>query len=113
MGKRYLLFMDLILVWLSAGIADVTSFEIIRVVRGPSFTTPPPAGMVGFLFLFSVLVVLFANVHGLYACLWQKSFGEEVTYLGESIGSAALVLTASMYLVGRGRHRSCAGPTMT
>jgi len=98
-GRRYLLFIDLILVWISAGTANLLTFHWMKAVR-PSFIIPSPSGIVGFLFLFSILVVLFANLHGLYACIWQKSFGEEVKHLGESIGSAALMLIASLLLVG-------------
>jgi exopolysaccharide biosynthesis polyprenyl glycosylphosphotransferase len=95
-----MLFVDLLLVWLSAGIANIASIYFVKMVRGPGFTIPPPAGLVGFLFLFSILVVLFVHIHGLYVRIWQKSFGEEVKYLGESICSAAVVLIAVLFLVG-------------
>jgi exopolysaccharide biosynthesis polyprenyl glycosylphosphotransferase len=99
-GKRYLLFLDLILVWLSAGITNIWSFYVMRAARGASFTIPTAVGQMGFLFLFSVLVVLFVETHGLYARLWQKSFAEEVKYLGESICCAALVVIVAMYMLG-------------
>jgi exopolysaccharide biosynthesis polyprenyl glycosylphosphotransferase len=98
--KRYLLFLDLILVWISAGIANIGSFYVMKAARGASFNMPTTVGQMGFLFLFSVLVVLFIDTHGLYARLWQKSFGEEVKCLGESLCSAALVLIVAMFMVG-------------
>jgi exopolysaccharide biosynthesis polyprenyl glycosylphosphotransferase len=112
-GKRYLLFIDLVLVWLSAGVADMVSLYFAKAVRGPSFAIPPPAGLLGFLFLFSVLVVLYAHIHGLYARFWQKSFAEEVKYLGKSVCSAALVLIAVLLLVGtRAVSVLALGPTI-
>jgi hypothetical protein len=96
-GRRYLLFIDLLIVLFTGGMVGIIFSYSLRTINGAA-STPLPSEMLGFLFLLSVLVVLFINVHGLYASTWQRSFQEEVKHLGESIGCAALVLVVVLFM---------------
>ncbi len=97
-GRRYLLFFDLFLIWLCAGIAHLVFSFSLRLERGHEIALPFNSGLWGLILLFSVLVVLFANNNGLYQRIWQRRIEEEIKCLGESVASASLVLAASIYL---------------
>jgi len=61
-------------------------------------TSAFPEGTAGFLLLFSILIVLFARIHGLYELPWKKGSREDFGLLGKSVLSAAMVSGSCIYL---------------
>ncbi len=57
-----------------------------------------PAGAAGFLLLFSILIVLFARIYGLYELPWKKGSREDFDSLGKSVLSAVAVAWGCIYL---------------
>jgi exopolysaccharide biosynthesis polyprenyl glycosylphosphotransferase len=52
------------------------------------------------MFLFSVLVVLFADLRGFYEIPWKRSYWEDLKLLADSVMSAAIVTGTGSYLAG-------------
>jgi len=97
---KFFLAIDLCLVWLSTGIAR---FVVLATTRGmqnswrQGFFRATP---LGFMFLFSVLVVLFADLRGLYDLASKRSYQEDLKRLADAIICAAIVTGADSYLRG-------------
>jgi exopolysaccharide biosynthesis polyprenyl glycosylphosphotransferase len=100
--RRFFLVADLWLAWISIGIAHLV---LAACARGMQNTWPqqfPGPAPFGFLFVFSVLVVLFANLRGLYELPWRRSYGEDLKLLADSVLCAGIVTAAGSYLAGNG-----------
>ena len=97
---RFFLVVDLCLVWASAGIAQLIHFGCTQGWHeswGPEFITAIPLDLV---FLYSVLVVLFANSHGLYEFPAKRNFRDDLKLLAETVLCSAIVVGAGAYLGG-------------
>ncbi|MGB7437978.1 MAG: sugar transferase, partial [Candidatus Acidiferrum sp.] len=90
LGGRYLMFFDLMFIWLSAGLAG--SLAILYSNVEPDAGQHFDSALWGLLFLFSVLVVLFANSTGVYRNFWKRGLKEEITSLGGALVSASVVV---------------------
>jgi exopolysaccharide biosynthesis polyprenyl glycosylphosphotransferase len=104
---KFFLVTDLCLVWVSAGIAH---FVLLANTRGMQnswcqeiFRVAP----LGFVFLFSVLVVLFADLRGSYDFSCKRSYQEDLERLADAVICAAIVTGADSYL--RGSRTGSAG----
>ena len=98
---RFFLVVDLCLVWASAGIAHRIHFVCTAGWRDswrPEFITAIPLDM---LFLYSVFVVLFSNLQGLYEFPAQRSFRDDLKLLAETVLCSAIVVGTGAYLGGR------------
>ena len=84
--------------WISAGIAQLFCSLCLKFTHRQSSPELFSSSLWGLLFLFSILVVLFANNNGLYRQIWQRRLDEEIKFLGESVASASVVLAASVFL---------------
>jgi exopolysaccharide biosynthesis polyprenyl glycosylphosphotransferase len=89
-------------VWVATGIAH---FILLANTRGMEnswrqefFRVAP----LGFMFLFSVLVVLFADLRGLYDFSCKRSYQEDLKRLADSVMCAGIVTGANSYLGGSG-----------
>ena len=83
-------FFDLLLVWISGETARGLVAAWSRNIHSAS-SAEFLSQSLGFLFLFSVLVVLFANAHGLYDFPWKRRIQEDLKLLAKSVASAAVV----------------------
>ncbi len=95
--RRFLFIFDFCLIWISAGaaLAIAQQFKVIPAkTRGTLF----PVGAAGFLLLFSILIVLFARIHGLYELPWKNRGRADFSLLTKSVFSAALVGASCTYL---------------
>ena len=92
--------LDMLLVWISGGIICGFAHMCGKKIHKPSSVEFFQPGWLGFLFLFSVLVVLFANIKGLYEFPWKRSVREDMKSLAASVASAALVVGFCFYLEG-------------
>lgn len=77
-------FLDLLLVWISGGVVCGIAHMCGRKIHNASSSEFFQPGSFGFLFLFSVLVVLFANTKGLYEFPWKQSVREDMKSLATS-----------------------------
>ena len=98
---KFFLFSDLCLVWTSAGIAHFLLFahthKGAQSAWGGEFLKAAPFG---FMFLFSVLVVLFADLRGLYDLSWKRSYREDLKRLVDAVLCAGIVTCADSFLGG-------------
>jgi len=85
------LFFDLLLVWISGGAACGLVAAWSRTIHNGSSPEFFLSESLGFLFLFSVLVVLFAHVLRLYDFPWKRRTREDLKLLAKSVASAAVV----------------------
>jgi exopolysaccharide biosynthesis polyprenyl glycosylphosphotransferase len=99
---KFFLVADLCLVWVGTGIAQ---FVLLANARGMQnswrqefFRVAP----LGFMFLFSVLVVLFADLRGLYDFSCKRSYREDLKRLADSVICAGIVTGVNSYLGGSG-----------
>ena len=88
---RKLCFVDLLVVWISGGTACGVEAAWSRNIHSASGAEFFVSESFGFLFLFSVLVVLFANIHGLYDFPWKRRIREDLKLLAKSVAAAAVV----------------------
>jgi exopolysaccharide biosynthesis polyprenyl glycosylphosphotransferase len=95
--RRFLFVFDLCLVWGSAGVAMLLPVYVRSAPSGTQESVFPP-GSAGFLLFFSVLIVLFAHVYGLYEVPWKKGLRRDLGLLAKSVLSAALIASACIYL---------------
>jgi exopolysaccharide biosynthesis polyprenyl glycosylphosphotransferase len=95
--RRFLFVFDLCLVWGSAGVAMLLAAHVRSATSDMQESVFPP-GSAGFLLFFSVLIVLFARVDGLYEVPWKKSLRCDLGLLAKSVLFAALITGACNYL---------------
>ena len=95
--RRFLFIFDLCLVWGSAGVAMLL-LAYLRSATSDTRESIYPPGSAGFLLFFSVLIVLFARIHGLYEVPWKKSLWCDLGLLAKSVLFAALITGACNYL---------------
>jgi exopolysaccharide biosynthesis polyprenyl glycosylphosphotransferase len=95
--RRFLFVFDLCLVWGSAGVAMLLPAYLRSATSGTREPIFPP-GSAGFLLFFSVLIVLFARIDGLYEVPWKKSLWYDLGLLAKSVLFAALITGACNYL---------------
>jgi exopolysaccharide biosynthesis polyprenyl glycosylphosphotransferase len=95
--RRFLFIFDLCLVWGSAGVAVLFSAHL-RFVTSETRELVFPSGSAGFLLFFSVLIVLFGRIYGLYEIPWKKSLWCDLGHLSKSVLFAALITGACNYL---------------
>ena len=93
---RKLCFFDLLVVWISGGTACGVEAAWSRNIHSASMEQLFGPESFGFLFPFSVLVVLFAITHGFYDFPWKRRIREDLTLLAKSVAAAAVV--AGFYL---------------
>jgi exopolysaccharide biosynthesis polyprenyl glycosylphosphotransferase len=97
-GMRGLLLVsDFCLVWGSAGAAMIllgNVRSVLSIGQAPVF----PRGAAGFLLFFSVLIVLFAKIFGLYEIPWKTSLRSDLASIVKSVLSAAAITGACNYL---------------
>jgi exopolysaccharide biosynthesis polyprenyl glycosylphosphotransferase len=94
----FLILSDLCLVWMSAALTYKASALYLRFWH---FATPGdlfPGQTAGFLFLFSILVVLLAHTCGLYTSPRSRRWRDEIRLLGISVLSAAVLTGFCLYL---------------
>ncbi|MFZ0964589.1 MAG: sugar transferase [Terriglobia bacterium] len=97
---RFFLAADLCLVWISAGIAPLVLLAFARDMQnswGQEFLRIAP---LGFMFLFSVLVVLFADLRGWYDFSGKRSYREDLKLLADVVLGAGIVTGTDSYLGG-------------
>jgi exopolysaccharide biosynthesis polyprenyl glycosylphosphotransferase len=95
--RRFLFVFDLCLVWGSAGLATLLPAYVKSAnggIREPIF----PPGSAGFLLFFSVLIVLFARIYGLYEVPWKKRLKSDLGLLAKCVSFAALITGTCNYL---------------
>ena len=97
---KFFLIADLCLVWISTGIAHVILLAYTRGMQNPWRQEFFRSGPLGFMFLFSVLVVLFADLRGLYDFSWKRSYQEDLKLLADSVLCAGIISGADSYLGG-------------
>jgi exopolysaccharide biosynthesis polyprenyl glycosylphosphotransferase len=90
-----LCFFDLLVVWISGGTACGLEVAWRRNIHNPSIAEFFGPESFGFLFLFSILVVLFGSMHGLYDSPWKRRNRKDLKLLAKSVASAAVV--AALY----------------
>ena len=95
--RRFLFVFDLCLIWCSAFGTVTFSAHLIPTTIQPQEPVFLP-GSAGFLLLFSVLVVLFARIYGLYEVPWKKKLARDLGPLTKSVLFAALIIGVSIYL---------------
>jgi len=96
--QNFFLIADFCLVWVSAGIAHVILFILAHGTRQPrpeAFFSDVPYG---FLFLFSVMVILFADVRKLYEYPWKRSTRSDLKRLADSVIRSGIVVGIGSYL---------------
>jgi exopolysaccharide biosynthesis polyprenyl glycosylphosphotransferase len=98
--RRFLFISDLCLIWMSSGAMLELSSLYSRIAHPNWRAAVFPAGTAGFLLLFSVLIVLFAHIHGFYELPWNESMREEMNSISKSLVSAALIASVCIYLWG-------------
>jgi exopolysaccharide biosynthesis polyprenyl glycosylphosphotransferase len=88
--QKFLLVADLCLVWTSTGLAHllIGSRGIMQSPVRQAFLVLAP---LGYAFLFSVLVVLFADLRGLYEFPWKRNYREDLKRLADAIICAGIV----------------------
>ena len=86
-----LFFIDLLVVWISGETACSLVAACSRNIHNASIAEFFVSESFGFLFLFSVLVVLFGNIYGLYDFPWKRRIGEDLKLLAKSVASATVV----------------------
>ena len=94
----FLILSDLCLVWMSAALTYKASAIYLHAWH---FTTPGdlfPGQTAGFLFLFSILVVLLAHTCGLYSSPRNRRWSDEIRLLGISVFFAAVITGSCLYL---------------
>jgi len=96
--RRFLFISDFCLIWISAGTALVICSPRSKVLSAGIKPAVVPAGAAGFLLLFSILIVLFARIYGLYELPWKKGPREDFSLLSKSVLSAAAVAWSCIYL---------------
>jgi exopolysaccharide biosynthesis polyprenyl glycosylphosphotransferase len=84
-------------VWGGAG-AVMLLPSYLRAARSDAPEVILQRGSTAFLLFFSVLIVLFARLDGLYEVPWKKSLFRDVALIGKSVLSAALITGACNYL---------------
>ena len=95
--RRFLLVSDLFLVWVSAG-AVMFLLGNLRAAPSDAQDVVSLRGSSAFLLFFSVLIVLFARLDGLYEVPWKKSLFRDVSLIGKSVIFAALITGSCNYL---------------
>jgi exopolysaccharide biosynthesis polyprenyl glycosylphosphotransferase len=105
--RRFLFVFDLCLVWGSAGLAMLLQAYVRSATSDAQASVFPP-GSAGFLLFFSVLIVLFARIDGLYEVPWKKSLRCDLGLLAKSVLFAALITGACNYL-----YRVRVAPTLS
>jgi exopolysaccharide biosynthesis polyprenyl glycosylphosphotransferase len=95
--RRFLLVSDLFLVWVSAGAVMLLLGNLSAAPSGAEDVVSP-RGSSAFLLFFSVLIVLFARLDGLYEVPWKKSLFRDVSLIGKSVCFAALITGSCNYL---------------
>ena len=95
-----LYFVDLLAVWISGGTACAVEAAWGRNIHNASIAEIFVFESFGFLFLFSVLVVLFAKIHGFYDFPWQRRIREDLKLAAKSVASAAIVAGFYFHLAG-------------
>ncbi len=97
---KFFLVADLCLAWMSAGIAHLSLLFFARALQSSwprqYFATEP----LGFMFLFSVLVVMFADLRGLYDFSQKRRYQEDLKLLADSVICAGIVTGTGLYLDG-------------
>jgi len=96
---------DLCLAWMSAWIAHLGLLAFARGLQNPWPGQFFGTGPLGFIFLFSVLVVLFADLRGLYDFSRKRSYQEDLKLLADSVICAGIVIGTGLFL-GGGRASS-------
>jgi exopolysaccharide biosynthesis polyprenyl glycosylphosphotransferase len=61
---------------------------------------PLPSEAIAFVFLFSILTTILAQLKGLYSSPCKKRFGEELRLLAEAVAGAGVVTATYLYLLG-------------
>jgi exopolysaccharide biosynthesis polyprenyl glycosylphosphotransferase len=95
-----LFFFDLLVVWITGGTACGLLAAWGRNSHNALIAESFVSESFGFLFLFSVLVVLFANIYGLYNFPWKRRIGEDLKLLAKSVASATVVAGLYFHLGG-------------
>ena len=98
LAHKFLLVADLGLVWISTGLAYVLASpgEIRDWGRHTVWGFAP----LGYSFLFSVLVVLFADLRGLYDFPWKNKYRDDLKRLADAIICAGIVTSTGACLGG-------------
>ncbi|MGO8816201.1 MAG: sugar transferase [Terriglobia bacterium] len=97
---KFFLASDLCLVWISTGIAHLALMVFARDVHNPWGHELFHAAPLGPMFLFSVLVVLFADARGLYEFPWKTSYKGDLKLLGDAVTCSGIVIGVGSYLSG-------------
>ena len=97
--RKLLISADLCLVWLSAVTALAFRFKALALGHDSSFGSTL-SRHAGFMLIFSVLVILFANTQDLYIRPWARHRREELSLLAKAVASAALVMISAIFLSG-------------
>ena len=95
---KFFLTTDLCLAWISTGVAHLVllacAHDIPRLWGLEFFRVAP----LGFMFLFSVLVVLFSDSRGLYDFPRKTSYREDLRLLADSVMCSGIIIGAASYL---------------
>ncbi len=97
---KFFLASDLCLVWISTGIAHLALMVFARDVHNPWGHELFHAAPLGPMFLFSVLVVLFADSRGLYEFPWKTSYKGDLKLLADAVTCSGIVIGVGSYLSG-------------
>jgi exopolysaccharide biosynthesis polyprenyl glycosylphosphotransferase len=88
-------------VWTSTGLAHLL-IGIAGIMRSPVRQAFFGLAPLGYAFMFSVLVVLFADLRGLYEFPWKRNYREDLKRLADAIICAGIVIETGAYLGARG-----------
>lgn len=97
---RFLFFLDVCLIWLTAGALKQASTFPGMAIASPAALKLYSSRATGFVFLFSILTAIFAQLNGLYASPCRRRFSIELRLLVKSIASAGALAMTCLYLLG-------------
>ncbi len=97
---KFFLVTDFCLVWISTGIAHLVLLAYTLGMQNPWRQEFLDLAPLGFMFLFSVLVVLFADLRGLYNFSCKRSYPEDLKLLADSVICAGIITGTEAYLGG-------------
>jgi hypothetical protein len=95
---QFLLFVDLGIIWVAAAAVQESCLLALRLAPSLPLSAAWPSGSAGFVLLFSVLVVLFARIHGLYEWPWKGTLRQEIIQLAKSVAYALALAEMSTVL---------------
>ncbi len=97
---KFLFVFDVCLIWLTAGVIKEVADAHGLAMASPVAVAMYSSKATGFVFLFSILTAIFAQLHGLYSTPCKRRFSKELRLLGQSVALAGVLSMTCLYLLG-------------